>query len=117
MPRPAGQVVECLEEAGPRAAARVAPAATVLTVLLLVGRAEQGAAPLPGQGLPLEVVRGGLAPLAGAGAAAVLVDDHAAESLHAVGDPGAKRHAVGQLARPLRWRVADLHDRPGAVRP
>jgi hypothetical protein len=87
-----GEIAQSPEEGLVRPAPRVEPefragGAHVAIVQHMIARAEQGAVPLLGQGLPMQVVGGGGAFLGGRHARAVLVDDDAAEGLHAVRNP------------------------------
>ena len=69
------------------AVARITPHAAVGLVRLADHWADEGAVPFAGEGLPVKVVGGGRGAFVGAGAAAMLVHDDAADGLHALGQP------------------------------
>ena len=93
------EVGEALLERRVGAVARVAPHLAVGLLRLLVGRRQQGAVVLLRQRLPVQVVGAGQPRLARPLAAPVLVDDDAAERLHARGNPDRVVDRVGQFAR------------------
>src|SRR5262245_4437028 len=88
------------------AVARVAPQLAIGLLRLLVGRGQQGAVVLLRQRLPVQVVGARQARLARALAAAVLMDDDAAQRPGAAGDPDGVVDRIGQLAWLARGRIA-----------
>ena len=102
-----GEVAKALEEFFVGAIAGVAPQAAIGFVGLLVGGAEQGAIVAAREFLPLEVEGGGLAGLARAIAAAVLVDDDAADGFYAGREPEGVVDTEGEIAGLRGGCVAD----------
>src|ERR1035437_3636229 len=82
----------------------------------MVAGAEQGAVPLLRQSLPMQVVGGSGSLLGGRHARAVLVDDDAAEGLHAVRNPECVSDGNSQFALDGRRRIINLDILPGAVK-
>ena len=93
------EIGEALLERRVGAVSRVAPHLAVGLLRLLVGGREQGAVVLLRQRLPVQVVSAREARLARPLAAPVLVDDDAAQRLHAWRNPDRVVDRVGQFAR------------------
>ncbi len=68
---------------------------------------DQRAIPLTGERLPVEVVGRGHRALVGAGAAAMLMHDDAADGLHALGQPEVVGRGEDEFAGLVRGRIAD----------
>src|SRR4029077_17943037 len=113
MARCGGEVAERLQESLIRALPRVEPefraAGREIDLLVepMIGRTEQGAVPLPGERLPVQVVGGGRALPGGRRPGAVLVHNDAAQAGHAVGGPERVGDADLQSVRAGRGWVLD----------
>src|SRR5262249_51692864 len=102
-----GEIVDGSQERARRAVPRIAPQPAILLIRLMIARAEQRAVPLFGERLPMQIVRRRVAPFAGSGSAAVLMDDDAAKGLDSVRQPKPIRDGHLEAVRLGRCGILD----------
>ena len=93
------EILKCSTKDGIRSVAWIAPHLAIGLLWLLIGRGKQGAVVFFGQCLPVQVKGSGLAGLAGAFTAAMLVYHDTSQGFYALGNP----HSVLNRKDQFTW--------------